>query len=275
MYKTTLNNFAPRIGVAYQLFQRQRRETVLRGGFGIFFDVGNTTVLYNFTSSFPFILRQTLSNVQYPVDPALLVPPIIAPGTPIGTLFAADPNLKLPYTYQWNLAMEQSLGNNQTFSASYLGAAGRRLLRHEVFSNPVFSNPSPNFTQIRLTRGSGSSDYHAMQLQFQRRLSLDLQALASYSWSHSIDDASSDFVGLAPSENLDPSHNRGPSDFDVRHAFTGAITYNIPTAEFGRIGNALLRDSLDRHPPKLYPATYLAELRSGQEAQRSAVSASD
>src|SRR5262249_34679865 len=83
---------------------------------------------------------------------------------------------------------------------------------------------------VILTDNSATSDYHAMQVKFQRRLSRGLQALASYTFSHSIDiassDASSNFntVAAIAAPNID----RGNSDFDIRHSFTAAITYDLP-----------------------------------------------
>src|SRR5262249_17774476 len=82
MYHTTYNNFAPRIGVAYRLRDAPARQTVLRGGWGLFYDLGSNFVIDNLATSFPFVARRVLSNVHFPVDPALLTPPIIAPGAP-------------------------------------------------------------------------------------------------------------------------------------------------------------------------------------------------
>src|SRR6266850_2518132 len=81
-----------------------------------------------------------------------------------------------------------------------------------------------------------------MQMQFQRRLSRRLQALMSYTWSHSIDIASNDSANLSIPASLNASIDRGPSDFDVRHAFNGAVSYDIPFKDIGRIGNAIMRD---------------------------------
>ncbi|MGH9901192.1 MAG: TonB-dependent receptor, partial [Pyrinomonadaceae bacterium] len=73
-----------------------------------------------------------------------------------------------------------------------------------------------------------------------------LQALASYTWSHSIDTNSNDTLHNAPSGKLDPRTDRGPSDFDVRHSFAAAVTYDIPAPPKGATGRGLLRDwSLD------------------------------
>ena len=72
----------------------------------------------------------------------------------------------------------------------------------------------------------------ALQVQFRRRLSHALQALASYTWAHSIDTASAGSVGV-DGNALVPSAiangNRGSSDFDVRNAFSAGLTYNIPS----------------------------------------------
>jgi len=107
-------------------------------------------------------------------------------------LFAFNPNLKLPYTLEWNVSLEQELGRQQTISASYVGASGRRLLETAVVSSPS-SNPNVGFADFVDNRAS--SRYDALQIQFQRRLSHGLQVLASYSWAHSIDDVATDFGG--------------------------------------------------------------------------------
>ena len=126
-------------------------------------------------------------------------PPIAPPNANnLGVLYAFDPNLESPYTLQWNVAVEQALGKQQTISVSYIGAAGRRLIQ-----TAAIYSPNPNLYEALLVTNAGTSDYDALQLQFQRRLSRGLQALASYSWSHSIDTAS------AGSWGVDPMHCQG------------------------------------------------------------------
>jgi len=230
LFETTYNNFAPRVGGAYQLLQKQGWETVLRGGFGIFYDLGSGS-LGNSSSTFPYGRLNNFSNVPFPLSSAQAAPVPFSVSIPAsGAAYVADPNLKLPRTYQWNFALEQSLGSNQTFSASYIGAIGRRLLRQTTLF-------SPTFFFINFTDNTATSDYHAMQLQFQRRLSKGLQVLASYTWSHSIDIASNDSNIFTP---LNPNLDRGSSDFDVRHAFNAAVTYDIPAPAVGRVGKAIL-----------------------------------
>ena len=245
LYKTTYNNFAPRVGAAYQLSRGTGRETILRGGVGIFYDLG-TGVLGSAVNNYPYVRSKPFTFfVPYPLTVAAATPLPFSPQPPFPVpiiVTVADPELKLPRTYQWNFAIEQSLGANQTISASYVGAAGRSLLRQERLTPPLVSS---TFSQVRVTRNAATSNYHALQVQFQRRLTAGLQALASYTFGRSHDTASVDSFEFPPSGKLDPELDRGPSDFDVRHSFNGAISYNIPKRFPGALG-ALLNDwSLD------------------------------
>jgi hypothetical protein len=103
-------------------------------------------------------------------------------------------------------------------------------------------NPNPDFGQVFIATNKGASSYHAFQLQFQRRLSRSLQSHLAYTWSHSIDNASNDSFPNSPSTAIDPRFERASADFDIRHSFAGAITYNIPAPPFGAFGKTLLRN---------------------------------
>ena len=239
-YQATFGNFAPRFGVAYELFGQKRRETVLRGGVGVFYDLGIGT-LANATVSFPYLRRRVLSNVEYPLNPFPVVPLPFTLNPPVSRIRATDPNLKLPLTMQWNITLEQSLGSHQSLSAAYVAAAGRRLLRQETLFNP-----NPNFSQVIVTANEATSDYHSLQVQFQSRLTRGVQALASYTWSHSIDIASNDSSPNPPAAKIDPQQDRASSDFDVRHSFNAAVTYDLPAPGERNLVTTVLRNwSLD------------------------------
>ena len=230
-FETTYGNFAPRVGLAYQLSQSPGREMVLRGGFGIFYDLGtgtSSTAFYG--GSYPNSSSKQVVNPTFPLTWDVVTPLPFKTNPPYPTLFVTDPHLTLPRTYQWNVAMEGTLGKHQSLSASYVGAAGRRLLRQEFLVNP-----NPNFTNLFVTRNASVSDYHALQAQFNRRLSRGLQALASYTWSHSIDTVSLESSLNILSTRYDPSRDRGSSDFDIRHTFSAAATYDIPKVDTNRV----------------------------------------
>jgi hypothetical protein len=69
-----------------------------------------------------------------------------------------------------------------------------------------------------------------LQLQFRRPLASRLQALLNYTWSHSLDNASSDVVSALSNTVLSAAKDYASSSFDVRHSFSGAISYDVPTA---------------------------------------------
>jgi hypothetical protein len=172
------------------------------------------------------------------LSPENAAAPSLTVNPPVDLIVVADPELKLPRTYQWNVALEQSLGGSQTLSLTYVGAAGRDVLR----VTNLF-NPNPQFQIVSVTSNTATSDYHALQAKVERRLSRGLQALASYTWSHSIDTASTDAVGTylnTPSSIADPSSDRADSDFDVRHAFTAGATYFVPAPGSHPIVRAVL-----------------------------------
>ena len=225
LYETTYGNFAPRIGVAYQFRGIRHWDAALRAGFGVFYDLGQGS-LGGVSSFFPYSFDKSFSLSPFPLSPQQAAPPPLTTNPPVPTMLVADPHLKLPRTYQWNVALEQSIGNNQSIAATYVGASGRQLLR----VTNLFS-VNPNFDFIALTDNSATSDYNALQVKFERRLSRGLQALGSYSWSHSIDIASTDAIATninTPDQVADPTVDRGNSNFDIRHAFTAGVTYELP-----------------------------------------------
>ena len=116
---------------------------------------------------------------------------------------------------------------------SYVGAKGSRLLE-----SAQVSPANANYGNVDLIGNIASSNYNALQAQFTRRLSKGLQALASYTWSHSLDDGS---TGLGNSSDAFGASSYGPSDFDIRNAFSAALTYDVPTP---RVGGLLLRPVL-------------------------------
>jgi len=226
LYDTRYGNVAPRVGLAYQLRQSGNWATVLRGGFGIFYDLGSGS-LGGASSYFPFGIFRNRTALPFPLSPQNAAPPAITTNPPVSNIVVADPHLNLPRTYQWNVAWEQSLGSSQSLSLTYIGAIGRDLLR----VTNLF-NPNLNFGQVGLTNNTATSDYHAIQVKFQRRLSAGLQALASYTFSHSIDIASTDaFANYlnTPGGSAYQNTDRGDSDFDIRHSFTAGVTYDLPS----------------------------------------------
>ena len=228
LYQTTYGNVAPRVGVAYQLAGIRNWGAVLRAGFGTFYDLGEGS-LGGSSSYFPFSRFKIIPLAPFPLSPQNAAPPALTTDPPVSNIIVADPHLKLPRTYQWNLTLEQSLGSSQSLSLAYIGAIGRDLLRATIlFPGSVNSN----FQFVSITNNTATSDYHALEVKFERRLSRGLQALASYTFSRSIDIASTDaFANYlnTPGGGAYQNADRGDSDFDIRHAFTAGVTYSLPS----------------------------------------------
>jgi hypothetical protein len=246
-YQVSYRNFMPRLGVAYQLAQRNGAPwTVLRGGIGLYDDLaagaaGNLVAYaYPYTgyafydgSQLPVVYLPT--GGTFPLDPAYAAPPpIVPPGSAnSGLLLGFNPHFQTPYTLEWNGALQQEAGKQQTLTVSYVGAAGRRLVQ-TIFP---YNSPPANYPGgIGLFDNGGSSSYNAFQTQFQRQVSHGLQALASYTWAHSIDTGSTVFGQGGQGIN----DNRGPSKFDIRNQFSAALTYDIPAYKPDRFVGAVL-----------------------------------
>jgi len=240
-FATRYGNVAPRLGAAYQISQNPKWQTVLRGGFGVFYDLATQEVGNNVVGAYPFsAVNFSFAGGTFPLSPGAAAPPSITPpNATSGVLFGFDPHLRLPQTLEWNVALEQALGQQQTVSVSYIGADGRRLIQ----SAQVLS-PNSNYLETTLIANTASSNYNALQAEFQRRLSQGLQVLSSYTWSHSIDDASAGSFGSFSNLGMPGSNsnvNRGPSDFDIRHGFSAGITYDIPAPKGNAFMNSVLR----------------------------------
>jgi hypothetical protein len=126
----------------------------------------------------------------------------------------------------------------QAITVSYVGAAGRKLLAFLDYSQPLIDFPTTT-TEIAIQRNLGKSSYQALQLQYQLPLRRGLQILASYTLARAEDNATQDESGVGGADLL--AREYGPSDFDVRHVLSTAVTYDLPRLS----GPALVRGSLN------------------------------
>jgi len=224
LWKATKDNFAPRLGIAWQPLAN----CAIRAGAGIFYDLGYSAVADG-TNAWPYVQAKLVANTSFPLTGANSAPPPFTTTPPTGYFAVVDPNHVLPRTYEWNAAVERRFGNAEVMTVTYVGAAGRKLMRQDIYIAP-----NPNFTgEFDSMRNGASSSYQALQAQFRHRLAYGVQALLSYTWGHSIDDVSSDAYYLNVPPGASSFSNRGSSDYDMRQTFSAAISYNIPAARDG------------------------------------------
>jgi hypothetical protein len=231
LWKTSWYNFAPRLGIAWQPYRtRPGWETVLRTGGGVFFDTDNQLAASGY-DAIGFSAHNTFSKKALPfLAPDLVSPPSLTP--PYTSNVVAFPeHLQLPYTLEWNVSLQQAFGSSQAITVSYVGSNARRLIQQESRSIKALN---PNFSNITFLQSGVTSNYQALQLTFQRTVAHGIQALASYTWSHSIDFGSS--ASALPAI-------RGNSDFDVRNNLQAGISWDLPQQTHrGKLISVLLND---------------------------------
>lgn len=235
------DNFAPRIGFAYQLTQDAK--TVLRGGAGIFYDIPTVNVT-QLAFGPPFKITNIVLGtaeggpVAVPIDPALLVTSITGL-PPFGSATVYNPtHFRTPFAYEYNLNLQRQVTQSLIVQASYVGSLGRNLIRMQPLNliNPATGTaPNSNFATgaLELIDTDAVSNYNAFQANATQRLSHGLELTVSYTWAHSLDDASnptgtsinSSYTGSNPS---DFHAEYASSDFDIRHNVITAFTYQLP-----------------------------------------------
>ncbi len=231
-----MNNFAPRIGLALDLFGNQR--TIMRGGYGIYFNSASFNSVSLQSLAAPFFKAINANNsltAPAPIE-TIMGNPLL--GTPGWAPFDID--FRTPYFQQWNLGIQQLLTTNLLVEAQYLGSKGTKLYTNIFFNTPDPSpapTPSPtarsrfpNLGNNSLQTSAGSSNYHALVLRAEKRLSSGLMVMGSYTFSKSIDNDS--LGNSVASSNLDQSNikslERALSSFDARHRMVLSFTYDLP-----------------------------------------------
>ena len=133
----------------------------------------------------------------------------------------------------------------------------RKIVRREANDQPDVSRagrarsvtrrgiyqPNPNFSGLLyITRNNAFSNYNALQVQYRRPLAKSVQALLNYSYSHSLDNASNDVVAGLSNTVISAASDYASSDFDARHSFSGAVTWQIPSTNRDAILSAITRN---------------------------------
>ena len=204
LWQSAYANFAPRIGVALQPTAGGR--TVIRAGAGLYYD-SSLSLAADLVNGGPLAITNYGS-------PRLGF-------TTTSLTFGFAPQLRLPAVRQWNVSIEHAVSNHDVVSVGYVGSSASDLIRRDVTGLGTTQS-------LALATNDGLSNYQSLQAQYRRRLSHGFEALASYAWSHSIDDSSTDSGLYGVNSYQSISADRASSDFDVRHSFSAGFTYALP-----------------------------------------------
>jgi hypothetical protein len=265
--------FAPRFGFAYRPFDK----TVVRGGYGIFWDSSLTREIDDSGDIYPFVVRVNDNPINDPTLPKLtdnMFPPVPLHQASVATdgsqFFAViiSERPRNPSVQQWTLSVQRELARNTTLEVNYVGNKGTHLLNRTNIGAPLpppnpaacqadptdvtnlcpnsLRRPYANITSFGFldSRWDGYSNYNAGNVKLEHR-SNSMAVTAVYTWAKSLDDKSAPAgIGAvnAFAGHLDDRHPRldyGPSDFNVDHRFVASYVYQLPIGRGKRFGGSM------------------------------------
>ena len=245
-YDSDRNNLAPRAGFAWTLDKAAR--TVLRGGYGIYFNQGALATSEGLYFNPPYFnLSVYFPDPRLPpltlADPFPSSFPVFIPQS--ATAYQRD--LQTPWMEHWNVNVQRQLGASRAIELAYVASRGHDLISARDLNQPAASpnplnlRPNPQFADITLIESRASSEYNAFQAKYQQRAARGLSLLLAYTLGKSTDDASGFFTSAGdpnfPQNSLDPAAEQGRSSFDVRNRFSASFAYELPLGT-----NVWLRD---------------------------------
>lgn len=267
------NDFAPRVGVAYQISPN----VVFRGGYGVFFQhserYGSEAVM---NLNYPYLAQSSLSEQQgsqtpvfylkngFPSD-SLRTAAGIAPPLYSIQIRAQDPNQRTSYVSQGSFGVQVQMASKTTVAIDYTGNFARKMGRifndnqglvtgFDTKGNPTVVFPYSNLNHgsqhsfVEYLRNDGNVNYNGLQAALKQSLTHGLQFGLAYTWSHSIADFNVPINGDYVGQNAKYNHKGERSDqtLDVRNRFVANATWNIPAGRGAQHLNStpVLRDVL-------------------------------
>jgi hypothetical protein len=274
------NNFAPRVGFAYDVFGDGK--TSVRGGVGVFYDQRQSGIINNDSVNVsPFSTRISLIEPEGPFsDPFLNRQAFVPMSTPTSGSEFPEPvtavgyadRQRTPAPYNWNLSIERELWPDWLLRLAYVGSHGSYLNRRLQLNPAVFAagtdssgNPlsttantdarrlfAPVFGDVSQSSSDGNSSFNSAQVTLNKRFSRDFTILANYTWSKSVDTIppGNDAFGGGTAGTTLPFNqagrdefDSGNSTFDHTHRFVVSYVWDLP--QFSKGGNGLLNKLLN------------------------------
>jgi hypothetical protein len=258
LYPNDLNNFAPRAGFAYQPFKNGK--TVLRGSYGFFADVpplnfivantgmpngGSAGVHANPGGPEP-VYSIALGAVD--IQPNVPIFGSAQPRPPFGA-FGIDQNFRIPYIQNFNLNIQQQLSSSMLFQLGYVGSMGRKLTLLRNINAPVpgttgttqerrpYYSQYPTLAAINMLENASSSNYHSMQMSLRVTRFKNVTMTANYTYGRAMD-YGTNVRNALPTNSYNLAREYGPANIDLRHIFTGFVSYDVPNfiAKYPRLG---------------------------------------
>lgn len=269
------DNFAPRLGFAYSL--TQNGDTVVRGGYGVFYFVDDGGIGYQLDYQVPFqstavylaqqgyciTLSGMTSTQSAPYDCAVntnssaVSTPLPAAGftsfdpnnpPPGMTINGANQDNKHARVQEWNLQFSHQFGLKNIVNIAYVGSHSGNLATYYPYNNYQFASgapfpasmPYPQFGGITDIDYNGIANYSGLQIHAEHHDN-NLMTTASYTWSHTLDDSPGAFTGATVQLYYDPLADYGNSNQDQRQNFSFSTVYKLPFGRGHRFGSGWSR----------------------------------
>jgi hypothetical protein len=245
LYPKDWNNYAPRVGFAFT--PEKDAKTVIRGSFGVFFDVPSL----NFFTANTGIPNGGAAGVNAnpgganPVYSLSVRNVTIQSGVPIfGTatptppfgVFAVSQDYRTPYVLNFNLNVQHQFSRTTLLQLGYVGSQGRKLSVLRDINQPVVTNLTgvrpyaaqyPNLATINEAESAANSSYSSLQAQLRQSFWKGLTGTFNYTLGHAIDNTS-DVRNTVPTNSYNLANERGNSTFDIRQIVTSFVSYEVP-----------------------------------------------
>jgi hypothetical protein len=247
MVEPDRNNFQPRFGFAYS--PGRLRNTVVRGGFGLFNERNNVDIIQN--TGQPFQFNQQFFAIEQLSDPLRglgnlplardVTNPVFRP--PFSIFYPAE-NSRNGYIMHYNLVVQREFGGNLSIELGYVGKQSRKLSR-SVAANPAVFIPNQStaanietrrifrpglYSGLTESSNSANASYNSLQVEVIRRLARGFSIQGAYTFAKSIDDVSGVTLGGTTPNPFDWSSARAPSDFDQLHNANVSFAVELPKA---------------------------------------------